>query len=152
MNALAYSIVTASVAGLLAGVAMKPGDALADRPIGPQILISGASNRVINEDGWYANSSMANYNGQIPEYVLGTDWTQPQTYEATYTDATVTAAAPIETADDAGNYVAPVEIPASPKLAKAHLPSEDGDILAGMHDDGPQVIHLSATDDDAQAS
>lgn len=151
MNALAYSIVTASVAGLLTGFAMKPGDALADRPIGPQILISGANNRVIDNDGWYADTHFISYNGQMPEYVLGTDWTQPRPYDVAYTDAT--AAAPVETvAVDPGDFAAPVEIPAEPKVTTAHLPSEDGDILAGLHDDGPQVIHLSATDDDAQAS
>jgi hypothetical protein len=34
------------------------------------------------------------------------------------------------------------------------MPSEDGDILAGLHDDGPQVIYVSATsdEDDSQAS
>jgi hypothetical protein len=153
MNALAYSILTASVAGLLAGFAMKPGGALADRPIGPQILISGASNRVINEDGRYAQARLASYNGQTPEYVLGTDWTQPPAYDVAYADP---AAEPVlETAAaDPGDFVAPVEIPEQPKLAKAHMPSEDGDILAGLHDDGPQVIYVSATsdEDDSQAS
>jgi len=152
MNALAYSIVTASVAGLLAGFAMKPGSALADRPIGPQILISGANNRVIDNDGWYANAPFGNYNGQVPEYVLGTDWTHPQTYDAAYVEPPATPD-PAETAvADTGDFVAPIEIPAEPRVTKAHLPSEDGDILAGVHDDGPQVIHVSATDDDAQTS
>ena len=155
MNALAYSIVTAATAGLLMGFAMKPGGALADRPIGPQILISGANNRVIDNDGWYANSQLASYNGQTPEYVLGTDWTHPQTYEVAYADtAEAPAAAPVEDAvADAGDFATPVEVPAEPKLVKAHTPSQDGDILAGLHDDdGPQVIHISATEDDTQAS
>ncbi len=153
MNALAYSILTASVAGLLAGFAMKPGGALADRPIGPQILISGASQRVIDNDGWYADAPMGAYEGEIPQYVLGTDWTQPPAYDVAYADP---AAEPVldTAAADPGDFVAPVEIPEQPKLAKAHMPSEDGDILAGLHDDGPQVIYVSATsdEDDSQAS
>lgn len=153
MNALAYSIMTAGVAGLLAGFAMKPGGALADRPIGPQILISGANKRVIDNDGWYANAPLGGYNGQVPEYVLGTDWSQPQTYEAAYVDP-IPAPAPIETtAAEPGDFVAPAPISEQPKAAKAHVPSEDGDILAGLHDDdGPQVIYVSSTSDDAQAS
>jgi hypothetical protein len=149
---MAYSILTPSVAGLLTGFALKPGGALADRPIGPQILISGASQRVIDNDGWYANASIGAYQGQIPEYVLGTDWTQPPSYDVAYADP---AAEPIVETAVAGpdDFVAPVETPEQPKLAKTHMPSEDGDILAGMHDDGPQVIHLSAASgDDTQAS
>ncbi|MGE5501358.1 MAG: hypothetical protein ACM3W4_05480 [Ignavibacteriales bacterium] len=152
MNALAYSIVTASVAGLLTGFAMKPGDALADRPIGPQILISGANNRVIDNDGWYADTQLANYNGQVPEYVLGTDWTQPRTYETAYSETTPAPITVETAAADPDDFAAPLDTPEQPRVTRAHLPSEDGDILAGVHDDGPQVIHISATDDDAQAS
>lgn len=146
MNAMVYSIVTAAVAGLLTGFAMKPGSALADRPVGPQILISGANNRTVDNDGWYATSQLASYNGQLPEYVVGSDWMQRRSY-----DVADTAPAPVEeAAADPGDFAAPMEAPAEPK--KVHTPSQDGDILAGLHDDdGPQVIRLSATDD-AQAS
>jgi len=156
MNALAYSIVTASVAGLLAGTAMKPGDALADRPIGPQILVSGANNRVIDNDGWYAAPQLVGYNGQIPQYVLGTDWTQPPTYNAAYTEE-LPQAEPVETvqvAQDDGDFVAPVKVSSPPEVAtRAHYPSQDGDILAGLHDaDQPDAIEVSAAPDDAQTS
>lgn len=158
MNALAYSIVTASVAGLLTGFAMKPGDALADRPIGPQILVSGANNRVIDNDGWYADTQLVAYNGQVPEYVLGTDWTQPQTYNVAYVDEAPQAAPAVEdvavaVADPSG-FAAPVKISSPPNATKTHLPSEDGDILAGLHDAGGSgVIEVSATaDDDTQTS
>jgi hypothetical protein len=154
MNALAYSIVTASVAGLLAGFAMKPGNALADRPIGPQILISGASNRVINEDGWYAQARLASYNGQTPEYVLGTDWTQPPAYDVAYAEETAPAEAVQETvADEPGDFAAPVKVSAPPAVAETpRYPSEDGDILAGLGDHGPKAIEVSATADDAVTS
>jgi hypothetical protein len=156
MNALAYSIVTASVAGLLAGVAMKPGNALADRPIGPQILVSGANNRVINEDGWYAAPQLAGYNGQVPQYVLGTDWTQPPTYNVAATEELPQAepVADVQVAQDDGDFVAPVKVSSPPPVAtKVHYPSQDGDILAGLHDDGaPQAVAATATTDDAQTS
>jgi hypothetical protein len=157
MNALAYSIVTASAAGLLMGFAMKPGGALADRPIGPQILISGANNRVIDNDGWYADSGLGAYTGQVPEYVLGTDWTQPQTYDVAYADvAPMAEATPV--ADDEAPASRPDPNPvqtvyvAAPAPMKAHNPSEDGDILAGLHDDDPQVVDVSDNSGDAQTS
>jgi len=152
MNALAYSIVTASVAGLLAGVAMKPGNALADRPIGPQILVSGANNRVINADGWYAAPQLTGYNGQVPQYVLGTDWTQPPAYDVAATEQLPQAepVAEVEVAQDDGDYVAPVKVSSPPQIAtRAHYPSQDGDILAGLHD---EAVAASATPDDAQTS
>ena len=154
MNALAYSIVTASVAGLLAGFAMKPGGALADRPIGPQILISGASNRVIDEDGWYAQARLASYDGQTPEYVLGTDWTQPPAYDVAYADEAAPAEAVQETvADEPGDFAAPVKVSSPPQIVeKPRYPSEDGDILAGLGDHGPKAIEVSATADDALTS
>ena len=154
MNALAYSIVTASVAGLLAGFAMKPGDALADRPVGPQILMSGASNRVINDDGWYAQARLAGYNGQTPEYVLGTDWTQPPAYDLAYADETAPIEAVQETvADEPGDFAAPVKVSSPQPVAEApRYPSEDGDILAGLSDHGPKAIEVSATADDAVTS
>jgi len=156
MNALAYSIVTASVAGLLAGVAMKPGGALADRPIGPQILISGANNRVINADGWYAAPQLTSYNGQVPQYVLGTDWTQPPTYDVAYAEA-LPQAEPVEDVQVAGNdgdFVAPVKVSSPPEtVTQTHYPSQDGDILAGLHDaDEPSAIEVSAAPDDTQTS
>ena len=156
MNALAYSIVSASVAGLLVGAAIKPGDALADRPIGPQILISGASNRVIDEDGWYAQAQLASYNGQVPEYVLGTDWTLPPAHDVA--DVDETAQAPVAAveeavADEPGDFAAPVKVSAPPTVAAApRYPSEGGDILAGLGDHGPGVIEVSATADDSVTS
>jgi len=156
MNALAYSIMTAAAAGLLTGFAMKPGDALADRPIGPQILVSGANNRVINADGWYAAPQLANYDGQIPQYVLGTDWTQPPAYQAADVEELPQAepVTDVQVAQDDGDFVAPIKVSSPPPVAvRAHYPSQDGDILAGLHDDDqPAAVEVSAAPDDAQTS
>jgi hypothetical protein len=162
MNALAFSILTASVAGLLTGVAMKPGTALADRPIGPQILVSGANNRVINADGWYAAPQLTGYNDQVPQYVLGTDWTQPSTYAVAYADelpqaepvADVEVTDEVQVARNDGDFVAPVKVSSPPEVATpAHYPSQDGDILAGLHDaGGPSAIEVSAAPGDTQTS
>lgn len=148
MNALAYSIMTASVAGLLAGVAMKPGDALADRPVGPQILVSGANNRVINADGWYAAPQLAGYSGQVPQYILGADATQQPAYDVASIDEAPQAepAAEVQVASDDGDFASPVKVSSPPQVATpVHYPSQDGDILAGLHDE-------AAPDDDAQTS
>jgi hypothetical protein len=135
---------------------MKPGNALADRPIGPQILVSGANNRVINADGWYAAPQLAGYNGQVPQYVLGTDWTQPATYNVAATEQLPQAepVAEVEVAQDDGDFAAPVKVSSPPQVAttRAHYPSRDGDILAGLHDDSPQAVAASTTTDDAQTS
>jgi hypothetical protein len=62
----------ALTAGLLLGAAMKPDLAGDDRPAGPQIFAgwSGARSTGPFDDG----VSLARYAGQVPDYVLGTDW------------------------------------------------------------------------------
>lgn len=159
MNALTLSIASAAVAGLLSGGVMKLGpDALADRPTGPQILISGAAKRVIDANGWYADTvSMTGYAEQMPEYVLGTDWTQPQVDDVAF-------------ADEGYDYP-PVEELAEPQIEQAvyveeavtvttpdtpqrvAYPSADGDILAGLHDEpAPAQVVEIATDSDSLPS
>jgi hypothetical protein len=154
MNALHYSIATAAMAGLLTGGVMKLGpNALADRPIGPQILVSGASKRVIDANGWYADVQFAGYNGEVPDYVLGTDWTQPQVYDVafedeaySYTPADELAPAQIEKAvlvEDTPRTEEPAQ------TMEVSYPSVDGDILGGLHDEpsAPQVVQIAADSD-----
>jgi hypothetical protein len=148
MTPLKMSIATAAVAGLLTGGVMKLGpNALADRPIGPQILVSGASKRVIDANGWYADVQFAGYSGQVPDYVLGTDWTQPQVYDVafedegySYTPAEELAPAQVEKAV----LVEETARPAEPAQTEVSYPSVDGDILAGMHEGwtAPQVVQI----------
>jgi len=62
----------ALVAGLLMGAVARPDLVADDRPAGPQILAgwSGVRSTGPFDDG----RTFAAYNGQIPDYVLGTDW------------------------------------------------------------------------------
>ena len=124
-QALYYSIASAAVAGLLMGGVMKLGpEALADEG-GPQILISGAGKRVIAPSYGGGEPLFASHDGEIPEHVIGTDWTQPQyalagevyVYDAGYQEAdsyAPTAPAPNPNIDDAV-FVAPVKISSPPK-------------------------------------
>lgn len=158
MRAVYVSIASACLAGIMTGGAMKLGpDALADRPIGPQILISGATNRTINNDGWYSDVNLTSYTGEVPEYVLGTDWTRPVAYDGG-DEAYVEYVSNVEEAQKApapatvAVYTHPVKKPQPPKAVKISYPTEDGDILAGLHDGWPttepQVVEI---DDDLAA-
>lgn len=153
MKALHYSIVSACVAGILAGGAMKLGpDTLAERPIGPQILISSATNRVIDNDGWYAEAILTNYSGEIPEYVLGTDSTRPFIYdvayepvEYTYVEEETAKAPPPATP---AVYTRPVVKETKPdKPQPVSYPSLDGDIVGEIRNGWPapaQVVQIPA--------
>lgn len=80
MKALFHGIAISAAAGLLMGglmqYAARPG---AEVPEGPQMLVSGASVRSL-EGGDYG-ASLTSYNGQVPDYVVGTDWLAPVSYE-----------------------------------------------------------------------
>lgn len=63
----------AAVAGMLMGAAAKPDLGWDDRPAGPQIMAGWGGGRSTGpfDDG---AASFASYKGQLPDYVLGTDW------------------------------------------------------------------------------
>ena len=62
----------ALAAGLLLGAAMKPDLAAFERPEGPQIISQGPQ---AGPTGPFDDRlTYAGYSGQIPDYVLGTDW------------------------------------------------------------------------------
>jgi len=58
--------------GLLLGGAMHPDLAGDDRPSGPQIILGKAAER--STGPFDPRPEMASYSGQVPDYVLGTDW------------------------------------------------------------------------------
>jgi hypothetical protein len=72
VKALGIGAGMALVAGLLMGAVAKPDLGWDDRPAGPQILAGWGGGRSTGpfDDG----ASFASYKGQIPDYVLGTDW------------------------------------------------------------------------------
>jgi len=140
MKALHLSIATAALAGLLSGGVMKLGpEALADRPAGPQILISGASKRVIDGNGWYADAQLIGSTGEVPEYVIGTDWTRP--VEAPYEEASYDVPAEEPAVEEAA-YVPPVTVTTPPEPTLVSYPSVDGDILAGLHETPAQTAEV----------
>lgn len=148
-QALYYSIASAAFAGLLTGGVMKLGpDALAEHG-GPQILITGSGKRVADQGYDRAGALFTSHNGQIPEYVVGTDWTQPQSVmagdvyaydvyqQAAYDEAdsyAPTAPAPNPNIDDAV-FVAPVKISSPPKPKPVSYPSVDGDVVGDADED-----------------
>ncbi|HEV2533190.1 hypothetical protein [Phenylobacterium sp.] len=72
MNALWTGAGVALAAGLLMGAVAKPDLGGDDRPAGPQILAGWGGGRSTGpfDDG----AAFANFKGQLPDYVLGTDW------------------------------------------------------------------------------
>lgn len=132
MKALFLGLSVATVMGLSAGGAMKP--VTTDFQGGPQSLapVSGhRARRAIDE-----TTSWTSYGGNIPDYVIGTDWIAP--------DMSMAAAAldpePEPSAPDAKTpervvvEVGKVEEPPAPPT---HYPSTGGDILAGMDNYAP---------------
>lgn len=74
LKTLFAGVGVAAVSGLLLGGAMQPDLRGDERPEGPQIFAgwSGARSTGPFDDGL----TLAYYKGQIPDYVVGTDWKQ----------------------------------------------------------------------------
>jgi hypothetical protein len=64
----------ALVAGLLAGAVMKPDLAGGDRPAGPPADPSWSDDHA---NAASDTAALARYAGKVPDYVIGTDWTNP---------------------------------------------------------------------------
>lgn len=167
-QALYYSIASAAFAGLLTGGAMKLGpDALSEYG-GPQILLAPSAKHSQQQDYGAGEALFTSHNGEIPEYVVGTDWTRPQYamadvyyydagYEAVaYEQADLgyapTAPKPNPNIDDAV-FVAPVKISSPPEPKQASYPSMDGDVVGGSNeaDGGPAIIHVAETQEQSES-
>lgn len=66
----------ALASGLLMGAALKPDLGQLDRPEGPQMM---AWNGVRSTGPFDDGATLASYNGKLPDYVLGTDFTKATT-------------------------------------------------------------------------
>ncbi len=72
MRVAAGGAALALAMGLMLGGAMHPDLAGDDRPGGPQIILGKAAER--STGPFDPRPQMAGYSGQVPDYVLGTDW------------------------------------------------------------------------------
>lgn len=74
LKRMAAGVAVASISGLLMGAALQP--ELDERDTaGPQILMGdGGPRRAFTG----ADAGVGAYSGQLPEYVVGTDWTRAQ--------------------------------------------------------------------------
>lgn len=138
---------------------MKLGpDALAESG-GPQILVTGVGKRVVAPEYSSGGVLFASRNGEIPEYVIGTDWTQPvelmvagDVYQYEYAEADYgyaePAAEPAPQVDHAA-FAAPVKISSPPK--RVSYPSIDGDVV-GDHEEADTAFTevVEAQEEDPQ--
>lgn len=131
MRVLFLGMSVATVIGLSAGGAMKP--VLEDFVGGPQTQLAAAARRAA--PAWREAGSWTSYNGDIPDYVIGTDWISAN---AAMAAAEPTPAPPEpepqrEPPEPFAQHVALEEAPPPPP----RYPSAAGDILAGMESYAP---------------
>lgn len=72
VKALFTGVGMAAMAGILLGGAMKPDLRGDDRPEGPQVFAGWSGVR--STGPFDPGTSFASYGGQVPDYVVGTDW------------------------------------------------------------------------------
>jgi hypothetical protein len=72
VRALFTGVATAAMAGLLLGGMMKPNLGGDDRPEGPQIFAGWSGVR--STGPFDPGMTFADYQGKVPDYVVGTDW------------------------------------------------------------------------------
>ena len=99
MKMIFQGIAVAAASGLLMGGAFKPTLTYGEGPLGPQLLLAPSGER---QETFSGGASFASYDGEVPDYVLGTDWTEANaplydTAAYAYEDEFATPA-PVETA------------------------------------------------------
>lgn len=142
---LYQGIAAASLAGLLTGAAMQPDLRAGEDPAGPQML-SGVSGARSSTD--WGDITLRNWNGPVPDYVVGTDSLRPVEYgyDIAFSDASAdyddwTYVEPESSFDDEPRQ------PVSWEMAEAtpaSNPSETGDILGGVSEAPPLEPPLEA--------
>ena len=137
-----FGVAIAAVAGLVLGGASKPNLREGSHLDGPQLLSGVSGERSV--PGFNQNASWTGYGGQIPDYVIGTDWTQPA-YPAEFASAEPDP----EPEPARVAYEAPVRPAVAPRYETAPAPpptypSLGGDILAGLQAAEPPTISEDA--------
>jgi hypothetical protein len=129
------------------GAAMKPDLAADDRPAGPQVIAEGP--QAPPSGPFDDRAAHASYGGEIPEYVLGTDWkklTQAQSTGGLYLDDGYAAAADEAPAAEVGTYAAAVY--REPAAASASLDGDAAYADASRAENTP-IVHAVDIDEEA---
>jgi hypothetical protein len=74
LKTLFSGVAVAAAVGLLMGGVMQPDLRGSEEAEGPQILLAGGGPRSETGGG---STYLAAYQGKVPDYVVGTDWTKP---------------------------------------------------------------------------
>lgn len=133
LKTLFAGVGVAAVSGLLLGGAMQPDLRGDERPEGPQIFAgwSGARSTGPFDDGM----TLAYYEGQVPDYVVGTDWKQAiawqETPEIVEAAEDYSAFDEPEPAPEAGVYAADASWQA-PAAEPPTYPSMSGGVAYGV--------------------
>lgn len=133
MKALFLGLSVATVVGLSAGGAMKP--VLSDFEGGPRFASPLSARRPA--PAWAETATWTSYGADIPDYVIGTDWTSPEVAMAAAAAEEPEAAEPPPPPPPPSPEAEPepeAEAPPAPHLS---YPSLGGDILAGMDSYAP---------------
>ena len=140
-----YGMAIATVAGLVIGGVSKPDIREMTDLDGPQLL-SGTSGERLGP-GIRQNASWTSYGGQVPDYVIGTDWTQPA-YPVEMARAEPEPEPEPARVVDEGPPVrmAPVKYVSEVAPAPSY-PSMGGDILAGLQATDPSPPPEAASDE-----
>ena len=122
-----YGMAFATVAGLILGGVSKPNIREMTDLEGPQLLSGQAGERL--GPGFRQTASWTSYNGQVPDYVIGTDWTQPAPVEMAKAEPEPEPARVAH--EDAPVHWIPAKYESEPAPPPSY-PSMGGDILAGL--------------------
>jgi hypothetical protein len=130
VKALLTGAGVALVAGLLMGAVAKPDLAGDDRPAGPQILAGWGGGR---STGPFDDSAgFASFKGQIPDYVLGSDWKRSLTPPALTAEAPPAREMKMAVADEPADLPVTRTTYQEPPHAAPSYPSMQGGQPAGV--------------------
>lgn len=125
-----YGVAIATVAGLILGGVSKPDIREMSDLDGPQLVSGQAGQRL--GPGSQQTASWTSYGGQVPDYVIGTDWAHPDhPVEMAQAEPEVEPEPARVIHEDPPVRLAPAKYEPEP-LPPPSYPSMGGDILAGL--------------------